>query len=246
MNIISNILKDRNSKPMLSFILFASIIILLYLVYNKVTLLREGRTARQRVNQKKSELSWQVKHNALPQSDSMRRKIHLYNEFNSPHVRTTHTINRDVAPPLPPRKNTAPAGGDYDLLPDWPQTKYDFNSPHVRTTRTINQDVAPLPPPRKNTAPAGGDYDLLPDWPQTTKYDLASPSSPRPVSSSPNATYVGGSKNQQMTSSRLDDFFFNRHQWVPAPNPITGLQKLLGRPLQSRTHNSHHIYASIY
>jgi hypothetical protein len=46
MNIFSNILKDRNSKPMLSFILFASIIILLYLVYNKVTLLREGGVVR--------------------------------------------------------------------------------------------------------------------------------------------------------------------------------------------------------
>lgn len=48
MNLISEIFKNKQVKSVLYFILFTLIVLLLYLVYNKLNLLREGTAIRQR------------------------------------------------------------------------------------------------------------------------------------------------------------------------------------------------------
>ena len=157
MNVFSTILKDRNLKPMLSFVLFVLVLVMLYLIYDRT--LREGARGRRRAYS-----PTQNDDAAAAAIEATKQKIRAENRLYRQHnfqpspsgIYSSAYAQRPLpqTPPLGPVRSTSSTSGS-DV------------SAYEQPSGPIYEEIA------GTLGPVGGARGKLPDGNNT--YDMAPP-----------------------------------------------------------------------
>ena len=231
MKLFSTILKDRNLKPMLSFVLFVLVLVMLYLIYDRT--LREGGLGRRRAYSPMQNDDAAAKAAIARAEQKIRAENRLYRQHNfQPSTRprsfrsgiyssTRQTsLHPSVVQPPPKKKKKRVSEGEYDVLNrSTSSTSGSDVSAYAQRPLPLTPRPPSPPPPRQQPyeqpsgpiyephagtlGPVGGARGYLPG--SSSTYDMVPPGQ---RSATLNRNQAAGASNN-----------------TPGPRPLTQTQQ---------------------